>query len=174
MHHTHHFTRTLLTINSLTTFARSTMSHICIVHAHFSSIMLYLTIPYILHAHRVFADPHLATSPTPCMHSYTSNPSLHTHQTRAACIHGLPSMFMHPSSSRGLAHSVLPCGSCVRCIVFPRAPHELMVFSDQSVDYFLQLQGSYRKLGQPTVAGQSVVSEFEEPSAWEGLFLSCV
>ena len=43
-----------------------------------------------------------------------------------------------------------------------------------SVDYFLQLQGSYRKLGQPTIRGQLVVSEFEESSAWEGPFLSCV
>ena len=48
------YTRTLLTVRSLNHFARSTMSHIYIVHAHFSSIMLYLTIPYILHAHRCF------------------------------------------------------------------------------------------------------------------------
>ena len=130
--------------------------------------------PYILLPSYATLMLRLATSPIPCMHSYTSNPSLHTHQTRVACIHGLPSMSMHPFSSRGLARSVLLCGSCVRCNVFPRAPHESMAFSDQSVDYFPQLQGLYRKLGQPTVAGQSVISEFEEPSAWEGLFLSCV
>ena len=98
-------------------------------------------------------------------------------------------LFLVPSQSASFSHQCLRKGSKVADEIFWGAVvhcegnnTEVVLFRSSdtfiatfdSVDYFLQLQGSYRKLGQPTITGQPVVSEFEEPSAWEGPFLSCV